>query len=66
MLSLTTSQWDLYKKNTDLFHWEVIVELQVSRILRRGQNILCCEIHTQIHFRRCVSYYEVVIDPVGE
>jgi len=53
------SQWDLSARNTDLFHLEHIVELQVSTILKRGHSVLCCQLNTNIHFRRCVSYYEV-------
>ena len=63
MLSLTTLQWHRSRRNTDLFHLEHIVELQVSKIIKRGQNVLCCELDTLIHFRRYVSYYEVVILP---
>ena len=49
-----------------MFHLEHIVELQASKIIKRGQNVLCCELDTLIHFRRYVSYYEVVIDPVSK
>jgi len=39
MLSMTTLQWDLCRRNTDLFHWEHIMELQVSTTRKRGQNM---------------------------
>jgi len=38
LLSMTTSQWDLGQRNTDLFHLGHIVEPQVSMTWERWQN----------------------------
>jgi len=60
MLSMTTLQWDLCRRNTDLFHWEHIMELQVSTTRKRGQNmfwVVSYDIYEMVKYCYVINCY---------